>query len=108
MNSVILDELGNLSTFACCGLYLGGFILIKIFFLGGCIDLGFRVEEEKVKAPNWLWFNEFFLKILLFIYGYLVEKVCGAFWFLIGKRKVLIGGCKEEGKKRNICCLRSI
>lgn len=30
------------------------------FFLGGCIDLGFRVEEEKVKAPNWLWFNEFF------------------------------------------------
>ena len=40
------------------------------------------------------------LKILLFIYGYLVEKVCGAFWFLIGERKVLIGGCKEEGKKR--------
>lgn len=61
MNSVTLDKLGNLSTCACRGLkFRRIYTYQKKKNLGGFLDLGFRVEEETVKAPNWLWFNEFF------------------------------------------------
>ena len=49
----------------------------------------------------------FFKNIIIYLWLFDRESMWG-FLVLIGKRKVLIGGCKEEGKKRNIWCSRAI
>jgi hypothetical protein len=44
------------------------------------VDLGFVVVEERVRAQNWLGFDEFFD-------GYLIKKVRGVLGLALGLRK---------------------
>ena len=98
--------------------------------LGEFLDLEFRDVEEWVRAQSWLdfdkmgkkdkntlyWRKQFARKLwtaLVFIikewfwwviWWLFSRETMWAYLILIGKRKVLIWGCKGERKKRNLCC----
>ena len=71
------------------------------------MDLGVIVVEERVRAQNWLGFDEvgvcLFVCLFFFFFLWLFDRESSwIFTVLLGKRKGLNWGCKDEGKERKL------